>query len=206
ITTNIFPMSVLSKYDRISPIYDLMEAPVELFLFRKWRRAVLSDLHGSVLEVGTGTGKNLEYYPKDCKVTAIDISPKMLEHAKKRMAGMDNISLLVMDAELLAFADNSFDYVITTFVLCSIPNPVAALREMRRVCKPDGLVINLEHMRSSNRMLTFLENVLNPISVFFMGVNLNRKTVENIKKAGLSVVEEKHLALRDVFRLIRSKP
>ncbi|MCD4815853.1 MAG: class I SAM-dependent methyltransferase, partial [Methanosarcinales archaeon] len=106
----------------------------------------------------------------------------------------------------LAFADNSFDYVITTFVLCSIPNPVAALREMRRVCKPDGLVINLEHMRSSNRMLTFLENVLNPISVFFMGVNLNRKTVENIKKAGLSVVEEKHLALRDVFRLIRSKP
>ena len=199
-------MSVLSKYDRISPIYDLMEAPVELFLFRKWRRAVLSDLHGSVLEVGTGTGKNLEYYPKDCKVTAIDISPKMLEHAKKRMAGMDDISLQVMDAELLAFADNSFDYVITTFVLCSIPNPVAALREMRRVCKPDGLVINLEHMRSSNRMLTFLENVLNPISVFFMGVNLNRKTVENIKKAGLSVVEEKHLALRDVFRLIRSKP
>jgi demethylmenaquinone methyltransferase/2-methoxy-6-polyprenyl-1,4-benzoquinol methylase len=199
-------MSVLSKYDRISPIYDLMEAPVELFLFRKWRRAVLSDLHGSVLEVGTGTGKNLEYYPKDCKVTAIDISPKMLEHAKKRMAGMDNISLLVMDAEKLAFADNSFDYVITTFVLCSIPNPVAALREMRRVCKPDGLVINLEHMRSSNRMLTFLENVLNPISVFFMGVNLNRKTVENIKKAGFSVVEEKHLALRDVFRLIRSKP
>ncbi|MCD4808781.1 MAG: methyltransferase domain-containing protein [Methanosarcinales archaeon] len=199
-------MSVLSKYDRISPIYDLMEAPVELFLFRKWRRAVLSDLHGSVLEVGTGTGKNLEYYPKDCKVTAIDISPKMLKHAKKRMAGMDNISLQVMDAELLAFADNSFDYVITTFVLCSIPNPVAALREMRRVCKPDGLVINLEHMRSSNRMLTFLENVLNPISVFFMGVNLNRKTVENIKKAGLSVVEEKHLALRDVFRLIRSKP
>ena len=159
-------MSVLSKYDRISPIYDLMEAPVELFLFRKWRRAVLSDLHGSVLEVGTGTGKNLEYYPKDCKVTAIDISPKMLKHAKKRMVGMDDISLQVMDVELLAFADNSFDYVITTFVLCSIPNPVAALREMRRVCKPDGLVINLEHMRSSNRMFTFLENVLNPISVF----------------------------------------
>ncbi len=199
-------MSVLSKYDRISLIYDMMEAPVERFLFRKWRRAVLSDLHGSVLEVGIGTGKNLEYYPKDCKVTAIDISPKMLKHAKKRMAGMDDISLQVMDAEKLAFADNSFDYVITTFVLCSIPNPVAALREMRRVCKPDGLVINLEHMRSSNRMLTFLENVLNPISVFFMGVNLNRKTVKNIKKAGLSVVEEKHLALKDVFRLIRSKP
>lgn len=199
-------MSVLSKYNRISVIYDLMEAPVELFLFRKWRRAILSDLHGSVLEVGIGTGKNLEYYPKDCKVTAIDISPKMLKHAKKRMEGMDNISLQVMDAEKLAFADNSFDYVITTFVLCSILNPVAALREMRRVCKPDGLVINLEHMQSSNRMLTFIENVLNPISVFFMGVNLNRKTVENIRMAGLSVVEEKHLALKDVFRLIRSKP
>ena len=119
---------------------------------------------------------------------------------------MDNISLMVMDAENLTFDDDSFDYVITTFVLCSIPNPVAALREMRRVCKPDGLVINLEHMRSSNWILTLLENVLNPISVFFMGVNLNRTTVDNVRKAGLSVVEEKHLALNDVFRLIRSRP
>ncbi|MCL7411605.1 MAG: methyltransferase domain-containing protein [Methanosarcinaceae archaeon] len=199
-------MSIISKYDRISLIYDMMEAPVEHFLFRKWRRAVLSDLHGSVLEVGVGTGKNLEYYPKDCKVTAIDISPKMLRRAEKRAEGLDNISLMVMDAEKLTFADNSFDYVVTTFVLCSIPDPVAALREMWRVCKSDGLVINLEHMRSSNWILTLLENILNPMFVFFMGVNLNRTTVKNIRKAGLLVVEEKHLALNDVFRLIRSKP
>lgn len=199
-------MSIITKYDRISLIYDLMETPVERFLFRKWRRAILSDLSGNVLEVGTGTGKNLEYYPKDCKVTAIDISPKMLEHARKRAEGRDNISLMVMDAENLTFDDDSFDYVITTFVLCSIPDPVAALREMRRVCKPDGVVINLEHMRSSNWVITFFENLLNPISVFFMGVNLNRKTVENIRKAGLEVIEEKHLALKDVFRLTRSKP
>ncbi len=119
---------------------------------------------------------------------------------------MDNISLMVMDAENLTFDDNSFDYVVTTFVLCSIPNPVAALLEMRRVCKPDGVVINLEHMRSSNWILTLLENILNPISVFFMGVNVNRKTVENIGKSGLEVIEEKHLALKDVFRLVRSKP
>ena len=199
-------MSIISKYDRISLIYDMMEAPVERFLFRKWRRSVLSDSSGNVLEVGVGTGKNLEYYSPDCKVTAIDISPKMLEHAKKRAKRMDNISLMVMDAENLTFDDNSFDYVITTFVLCSIPNPVAALREMRRVCKPDGVVINLEHMRSSNWILTLLENILNPISVFFMGVNVNRKTVENIGKSGLEVIEEKHLALKDVFRLVRSKP
>ncbi|MBW6470790.1 MAG: class I SAM-dependent methyltransferase [Methanosarcinaceae archaeon] len=199
-------MSIISKYDRISLIYDMMEAPVEHFLFRKWRRAMLSDLHGVVLEVGAGTGKIFEYYPRDCNMTAIDISPKMLEHAKKRAEGLDNISLMVMDAEKLTFADNSFDYVVTTFVLCSIPDPVAALREMRRVCRPDGVVINLEHMRSSNWILTFVENILNPIFMFFMGVNLNRKTVKNIRKAGLSVVEEKHLALKDVFRLIRSKP
>ena len=199
-------MSIITKYDRISFIYDMMEAPVERFLFRKWRRSILSELSGSVLEIGVGTGKNLKYYSPDCKVTAIDISPKMLHRAKKRAQGMDNISLMVMDAENLTFADDSFDYVITTFVLCSIPNPVVALREMRRVCKPDGVVINLEHMRSSNWMLTLLENILNPLSVFFMGVNLNRRTVENIKKSGLSVVEEKHLALKDVFRLTRSKP
>lgn len=199
-------MSIISKYDRISLIYDMMEAPVEHFLFRKWRRAVLSDLHGSVLEVGVGTGKNLEYYPRDCKVTAIDISPKMLHRAEKRAEGMDNISLIVMDAEDLTFADNSFDYVVTTFVLCSIPNPVAALHEMRRVCKPDGVVINLEHMRSSNWILALLENILNPMFVFFMGVNLNRKTVENIRKSGLEIIEEQNLALLDVFRLTKSKP
>jgi demethylmenaquinone methyltransferase/2-methoxy-6-polyprenyl-1,4-benzoquinol methylase len=199
-------MSVISKYDRFSHVYDLMETPMELMRYGSWRKEVFSDLEGRVLEVGVGTGKNIPYYPEDCEMIGIDISAKMLDHAKKRAAGKKNISLLVMDAEHLGFMDGCFDYIITTFVLCSIPDPIAALREMRRVCKPEGMVINLEHMRSSDRKIAFVEDLLNPVTRGLTGVNINRKTVENIRRAGFDVIEEKELAIKDVFRLIRSKP
>jgi demethylmenaquinone methyltransferase/2-methoxy-6-polyprenyl-1,4-benzoquinol methylase len=199
-------MSVISKYDRLSHVYDLMEMPMELMRYGNWRKEVFSAVAGRVLEVGVGTGKNIPYYPDDCEMVGIDISAKMLSHAKKRAAGKNNISLLVMDAEHLGFVDGCFDYVITTFVLCSIPGPVAALREMKRVCKPDGMVISLEHMRSSDRKIAFIEDLLNPVTKGFTGVNINRETAGNIRKAGLDIIEEKELALKDVFRLIRSKP
>ena len=199
-------MSVISKYDRFSRVYDLMETPMELMRYGKWRKEVFSGLEGRVLEVGVGTGKNIPYYPDDCEIVGIDISSKMLSHAKKRAAGKKNVSLLVMDAEHMGFVDDCFDYVITTFVLCSIPDPVSALTEMKRVCKPEGMVISLEHMRSSNRAIAFVEDLLNPITASITGVNINRETVENIRKAGLGIIEERKLAMKDVFRLIRSKP
>lgn len=199
-------MSIISKYNRFSYIYDLMEKPVEHLRYAKWRKEFLSELSGRVLEIGVGTGKNLQYYPDSCEVVGIDISEKMLGHAKKRLEGRENISLFIMDAENLAFRDNSFDYVITTFVLCSIPDPVKSLKEMRRVCRPDGEVINVEHMRSNNRLISLTEDIFNPVTRGLTGVNINRETVENVKKAGLNVVEVRNLALKDVFRLIRSKP
>jgi len=199
-------MSVISKYDRFSHVYDLMETPMELMRYGSWRKEVFSAMEGRVLEVGVGTGKNIPYYPEDCEVIGIDISSKMLARAKSRAAGKKNVSLFLMDAEHLAFVDDCFDYVITTFVLCSIPDPVAALREMKRVCKPEGEVISLEHMRSSNRMIASVEDLFNPLTRGLTGVNINRRTVENIRKAGLVVIGEKDLAMKDVFRLIRSKP
>lgn len=167
---------------------------------------MLSGMDNRVLDMGVGTGKNLEFYPGDCSVVGIDISPKMLHHAQKKSQGMDNVSLLVMDGEHLAFKDDSFDNVITTFVLCSVPEPVQALQELQRVCKPHGTITNLEHMRSENAIIAFLEDVFNPVSTCIMGVNVNRRTVENIKKAGLEVFEERNMGLGDVFRLVRSKP
>ncbi|MDI3540106.1 MAG: hypothetical protein PWR29_1621 [Methanolobus sp.] len=199
-------MSIISKYDRFSHVYDLMEMPMELMRYGDWRREVFSGLKGRVLEVGVGTGKNIPYYPDNCEMVGIDISSKMLARAKRRAAGKKNVSLLLMDAEHLGFIDDCFDYVRTTFVLCSIPDPVAALKEMRRVCLSEGVVITLEHMRSSNKMIASVEDFLNPVTTGLTGVNINRETVENIRKAGLNVAEEKNLALKDVFRLIRSKP
>jgi ubiquinone/menaquinone biosynthesis C-methylase UbiE len=197
-------MSIITKYNRISYVYDLMGSVMEYLKFGKWRHMILSDLNGMVLDMGVGTGKNLKYYPEHCFVVGVDISQKMLEHAKKRSKHKDNVSLMVMDGEHLAFDDNSFDYVVTTFVLCSVPDPVAALKEMNRVCKPEGIVINLEHMRSEHPVLAFIEDIFNPITVWLIGVNINRRTVDNIKKVGLKGIKECNLALKDVFRLITS--
>lgn len=199
-------MSVVSKYNRVSAIYDIIELPMELFLYRRWREEALSSLSGKILEVGVGTGRNLKYYSEGCSVIGIDISTGMLEKARKKAKGMKNITLLVMDAEHLDFPDNSFDYVVTTFVLCSVPDPVTALEEMRRVLKPSGELIALEHMRSSSSLIARVEDLVNPITFFLIGVNVNRNTVRNIKKAGFTIEEAKNLAFQDVFKKIRAKP
>ncbi|HIH75148.1 MAG TPA: methyltransferase domain-containing protein [Methanosarcina sp.] len=203
-------MSVVSKYNRISLIYDFIEAPIEIFLYRKWREEALSSLKGRVLEVGVGTGRNLEYYPAGARVNGIDNSEGMLAKAREkaesiRDKGRKNVTLLLMDAENMEFPDNTFDYVVTTFVLCSIPDPVKALKEMRRVLKPSGELIALEHMRSKNPFIARIEDLINPIMFFFIGDDMTRNTVENIKKAGFTIIEEKNLAFKDVFKKIRAK-
>jgi len=198
--------SVAEKYNRLSSVYDLMEWPMELLFYSRWRKEVLSGLKGRVLEVGVGTGKNLKYYPPDCLVIGIDNSEGMLEKARKKAEGMNNVTLLLMDAEHLEFPDSTFDYVVTTFVLCSIPDPVKALKEMRRGLKSSGEMINLEHMRSNNRFIAWYEDLINPIIVSMTGIHVNRKTVENVVKAGFTIKGVKNLLLKDVFRKIGSKP
>lgn len=105
-------MSSASKYNRIAPIYELIDLPLELLLFRKWRKETLSGLNGRVLEVGVGSGRNLKYYPSRCTVTGIDNSKGMLEKAGEKAKGLNNVTLFLMDAEHLEFPDNSFDYVV----------------------------------------------------------------------------------------------
>ncbi|MGV8076525.1 MAG: class I SAM-dependent methyltransferase [Methanosarcina sp.] len=199
-------MSAASKYNRIAPIYELIDLPLELLFFREWRKKALSGLSGKVLEVGVGTGRNLKYYPTGCSVTGIDNSNGMLEKAKKKATDMKNVTLLLMDAEILEFPDKSFDYVVTTFVLCTIPDPVKALEEMRRVMKPSGEMINLEHVRSSSPLIASFEDLINPVLYFLLGDHTTRHTLKNIEEAGFTIQEAKQLAFKDVFRKIRSKP
>ncbi|AYK15753.1 MAG: class I SAM-dependent methyltransferase [Methanosarcina flavescens] len=199
-------MSVVSKYNRISMVYGIIELPVELLLYGRWREEALSNLSGKVLEVGVGTGRNLKYYPVGCSVIGIDNSTGMLEKARKKARGMRNITLYLMDAEHLEFPDDSFDYVVTTFVLCSVPDPVKALKEMRRVLKPSGELIALEHMRSSNPFIARIEDLINPIMFFFIWDDMTRNTMGNIEKAGFTIKKAKNLAFQDVFKKIRAKP
>lgn len=194
------------KYDRYSIVYDILEYPIEKLVFAKWRRQALSNVQGKLLEVGVGTGKNLQYYPQDVDLTAIDLSSQMLKHAIKQEKKLgERAMLLQMDAQLLKFQDNIFDIVLCTFVLCSVPDPITALKEMKRVCKPGGKIIMIEHVLSANRLIALWQNIHNPLTKA-LGFNVNRDTKKNILKAGLQISKDEKLGLYDVFRKFECIP
>lgn len=195
-----------SRYDRLAAIYDRMEEGGERSAFRKWRQALWRAVRGPrVLEVGVGTGKNMEFYPAGAQVTAVDLSPAMLQQAQAKAASRGcAVDLRLMDAQNLDFPDASFDTVVSTFVFCSVPDAVRGLREIRRVVKPGGQILLLEHMRSPNRVVGVLMDVLNPLVVRVMGANINRRTVDNVLVAGLTVVRVEDLALGGIVKMIEA--
>src|SRR5437764_10391814 len=119
-----------------------------------------------VLEVGVGTGINAALYPADCSVTGIDFSSSMLEKAHDRIArkGVHNVRLLQMDAQNMKFADDSFDIVYAPYVISVVPDPVAVTREMRRVCRPGGRIVIVNHFLSDNQAVAWIERMISPLT------------------------------------------
>ncbi|MBZ4686376.1 MAG: hypothetical protein PWQ96_1143 [Clostridia bacterium] len=189
-------------YNRTAKFYDLMDRMIKL----ESRKKVLQMAKGQVLEVGVGTGQNLPHYPPGCEVTGIDFSPEMLKRAKKRAKESPvPVKLLEMDAQNMDFPDNTFDTVLATCVFCSVPDPIKGLKELKRVCKSGGQIILLEHVRSDNPVLGLIMDILNPLAVSLIGPNINRRTVENVRKAGIKInsVED---AQGKIVKLIVAEP
>jgi ubiquinone/menaquinone biosynthesis C-methylase UbiE len=192
---------IIKRYDRVSAIYDLMEMPMEVFA-GKWRKEITGEVYGKILEVGVGTGKNIPFYARNIELTAIDFSRKMLSKARAKFSkNMINVTFLERDVQNLEFEDNSFDCVLSSCVFCSVPLPVQGLEEIRRVCKPNGKIVMLEHVRSENKIVGPLMDLLNPLPLYFYGANINRNTMDNIKKADFNNVQVKDVWL-DIFKKI----
>lgn len=190
---NDLTKKIIRRYNRFSKIYDLVNKPMDART-SKWNVEIIKELKGRALEVGVGTGKNIQFYPDNPDITAIDFSANMLEKAKEKAVKYNKrVDLKLMDVQNLEFQDNSFDTVFATCVFCSVPDPVQGLKEIKRVCKPEGKIILLEHVRSENKIIGALMDFINPVVVSLIGVNINRRTVENVKKAGFTKIEATNL-------------
>lgn len=182
--------AVTRRYDRLAPLYDLCNGPMELLGLRARRRRLLARARGRVLEAGVGTGRNLGYYPAGLELTGIDVSARMLARARRRAQQLPSqVELRQADVQTLPFAEASFDTVSAGCLFCSVADPVQGLRELARVLKPDGQLLLLEHVRPESRLGGLLADLLSPLSRRLFGPSLNRRTEENARAAGLELVE-----------------
>lgn len=196
------------RYQRNARFYDRMEGGMEK-RHGPWREQLWPLVKGpTVLEVGVGTGKNMPYYPEGLTITAIDLTPGMLERAKVRAQELHRpVALNLGDVQHLDFANQTFDTVVATFVFCSVPNPILGLQEIRRVLKPGGTLLLLEHMRSEQPAIGKIMDWLNPLVVRMMGANINRRTVDNVRQSGLEIAELVDLDSGGIFkRIIARRP
>jgi phosphatidylethanolamine/phosphatidyl-N-methylethanolamine N-methyltransferase len=158
---------VENVYDKLASVYDFVFGPT----LHPGRVQALQRMNiepgSKILEVGVGTGINAGLYPSHCEVTGIDFSVSMLEKARERVArkGIHNFRLLQMDAQDLRFADDSFDIVYAPYLISVVPDPIRVASEMRRVCRPGGRIIFLNHFRSSNPVLSRAERMISPFTI-----------------------------------------
>ncbi|HJY84036.1 MAG TPA: class I SAM-dependent methyltransferase [Candidatus Binatia bacterium] len=167
------------------------------------KRRLFSKIRGATLMVAAGTGNDFKFFPPGQHIVAIDISPQMLERAAQKAATYQGtIELQVMDVCELPFPDASFDTVVTVCTFCSVPKPVAGLRELYRVLRPSGQLLMFEHVRSKIGPFGIFLDLMTPLSRR-LGPELNRDTVGNVQKAGFQIRREENVYL-DIVKIIEA--
>ena len=197
---------VLDVYEKQAPYYDRVIAVAERLLFAGGREWACRQASGRVLEVGIGTGRNLPYYAADVELTGIDLSPAMLARAQARARDLGRaVDLRAGDAECLPFADASFDTVLATLTLCSIPDDVTAVAEMARVLRPGGRLVLLDHVASPSPAVRRTQRLLEPLFLRLAEDHLLREPGTAVRRAGLVVEEATRSRLGLVLRLTARK-
>ena len=194
-------------WDKTAPSYDRQIVFVEKVWFGGGREWVCSRATGDVLEVAVGTGRNLPFYPQGVRITGIDLSPAMLEFARRRATelGID-AKLVEGDAETLPFEDERFDTVVCALSLCSIPDSAKAVAEMSRVLKPGGRLLLLDHIGSTWPPIYAVQWLLERLTIRSVGEHFTRRQLPLVRAAGLEVVETKRLKAGSMERIFARKP
>jgi phosphatidylethanolamine/phosphatidyl-N-methylethanolamine N-methyltransferase len=190
-------------YELYAPVYDFIFD----WIFAPGRSAAIQHLSlkptDSVLEVGIGTGLNLPLYPASCRLTGIDLSQEMLDKAVERVQtlAMPNVILKTMDATSMSFGENEFDKAVATYTISAVPDPIAVLREMRRVVKPGGILVLLNHFRSERRLMGWLEDMVAPVCTR-LGWKSNLPLAPLLEQVDLVPESIAHVNMFDGWRLV----
>jgi ubiquinone/menaquinone biosynthesis C-methylase UbiE len=191
----------------MAPRYDRDIRFFEKVQFGGGREWVCSRATGEVLEVAVGTGRNLPFYPAEVTVTGVELSPAMLDIARTRAAELGReVDLREADAEDLPFADGSFDTVVCTLSLCTIPDHARAIAEMARVLRPGGRLLLLDHIGSRWWPVWAVQRLIDVLTVRTAGEYQTRRPAPMLAAAGLQIVESQQLKLGTVERLHARKP
>jgi len=194
-------------WEKLAPRYDKDINFFERVLFSNGRQWVCSQARGEVLEIGVGTGRNLEHYPQSIRLTGIDISAPMLDLARQRARALGReVDLRLGDAQALEFADERFDTVVFTLSLCSIPDNRKAVREAKRVLRVGGRLLLLEHVASPRWPVRAVQKLLDWITVRTVGDHLVRDPLVQLKDFGFEVDRIERLKWGIVERVAASKP
>jgi ubiquinone/menaquinone biosynthesis C-methylase UbiE len=194
-------------WEKQAPRYDRSIAFWEKGLFRDGRQWVCSRAQGEVLEVAIGTGRNLTFYPAGVRLTGIDLSPAMLERARERAGelGME-VDLREGDAQDLPFPGGSFDTVVCTLSLCNVPDDRKAVAEMKRILRPGGRLLLLDHIRAASGLGRAVQKALEFVWVRLEGEHLLRRPLEHAKAEGLRIEERERYKQGIVERVSARKP
>jgi ubiquinone/menaquinone biosynthesis C-methylase UbiE len=193
--------------DNEAPRYDRQMGFYDRILFAGGREWACSRANGEVLELAIGTGRNLPHYPTHVRLTGIELSPQMLEIATQRAGQLGrDVDLRIGDAQALELEDHSFDTVIITFGLCTIPDARAAATEAHRVLRPGGRLVLLEHVRSPSLPVRAVQRLLDPLSVRFAADHLMRDPLDHLGNVGFEIESVERLKLGIVERVVARKP
>ena len=174
--------------------YDIAVYPLERFGLGRWRRELITQAFGQVLEIGAGTGVNLPYYNGVNRVVVSEVNDGMLRRAAaRRITPHLNTDFVVSDAQYLPFAPGSFDTVIATLAFCTIPHPDLAFREVKRVLRPQGQLLLMEHIRARKSWAVAIQNHLTPYWCRIAdGCHLNRDSLELAQSNGFAVAKRRY--------------